>query len=160
MEESLEEAFKRILKIKELEVKDIEKVVKETGRPPLLIPGDIISEESLHQGGYAIVRHNTKLTIYPILWDLVIDISSQRNHKGYDSIPIIDYTTYPVGCSLNLTKAFLDFENTLHDTFRRALFFSSNPEDFFFYGYKVDEPDIFNKEVPFIQVSKYYTNRS
>lgn len=156
MEESWEEAVKRILKIKELELKDVEKLAKETGIPPLLLPADIVSLESLRQEGYAIVQPNTKLTYYPFLLDLIIDVNSQRNHKGFDSIPIIDYTTYPVGCALNLTKAFLDFENTVHDSFKRALFFSSTPGDIIYYGYKVEEPSIICLEVPYIATLPFY----
>ena len=112
--------------------------------------------ESLHQEGYAIVKPNTKLTYYPFFWDLIVDVSSQRNHKGYESIPIIDYTTYHVGISLNLTKAFLDFENTIHDTFKSALFFSSTPGEIIYYGYKVEEPSIIYLEVPYIAGIPFY----
>jgi len=130
-------------KLEKNEIRKIFKDLKNQEQNPLLIPTYIISLESIAHEGYAVINPDVVVSGLDLKFDLLIDVSTQKKHPGYDSIPIIDYTNYAIESSgtryLDLISALENFEKLRYDTFDRALFFSSNSGDVHCYRHVVDD---------------------
>ncbi len=127
------------------------------GLNPLIVPTYIVPLEELTREGYIVMQPNACLPELNFKFDLVVDVSTQKKHPGYESIPLIDYTTFVKGSTLNLNLALKNFEKSRFDTFDRAMFFSSNPGDIKYYG-KVSDNQVFT--VPWYVVDELALSKS